>query len=148
MAKREGGLLLLALGIVGLVVCRSAASAPAKPTPTPVPTPTAPAAPAGAAFQRLVGRWLRPDGGYILEIRSVSSEGKVDASYLNPRSIRVARAEAFLEAGRVTLFIELRDVNYPGSTYRLVHDGGRDVLEGVYFQALQQQTFDVAFVRR
>jgi len=145
MRKRDRERFLLILGIVGLLVSGVADSAPAKPAPTPVPTP--PASP-GAAFQRLVGRWLRPDGGYILEIRSVSPEGKIDASYLNPRSIRVARAEAFLEAGKVTLFIELRDVNYPGSTYRLVYDGGRDVLEGLYYQALQQQTFDVAFVRR
>ena len=48
----------------------------------------------------------------------------------------------------MTLFVELRDVNYPGSTYRLIYDGGRDVLTGTYFQALQQQTFEVEFVRR
>ena len=79
---------------------------------------------------------------------SVSPEGRVDASYRNPRSIRVARAEALREGEAVTLFVELRDTNYPGSTYRLVYLPGRDVLEGTYFQALQQQTFDVAFVRR
>ena len=35
-----------------------------------------------------------------------------------------------------------------GSTYKLVYDPGRDVLGGLYFQAVQQQTFDVEFVRR
>ncbi len=39
-------------------------------------------------------------------------------------------------------------MNYPGSTYKLVYDPGRDVLGGLYFQAVQQQTFDVEFVRR
>jgi len=39
-------------------------------------------------------------------------------------------------------------VNYPGSTYRLTYDPGRDVLAGLYFQAIEQQTFDVEFVRR
>ena len=107
-----------------------------------VPTPEAP------GFERLVGRWLRPDGGYILEIRSISSEGVVDATYLNPRPIRVARAEASRMGDGMTLFVELRDVNYPGSTYRLLYDRGRDMLAGSYFQALQQQTFDVEFVRR
>jgi len=81
-------------------------------------------------------------------IRSVSAEGAVDASYLNPRPIRVARAEASRMGDGMTLFVELRDVNYPGSTYRLIYDGGRDVLTGTYFQALQQQTFEVEFVRR
>jgi hypothetical protein len=48
----------------------------------------------------------------------------------------------------VQLFIELRDANYPGSTYRLRYDAGRDVLEGAYFQAVERQTYDVSFVRR
>ena len=39
-------------------------------------------------------------------------------------------------------------MNYPGSTYKLIYDPARDVLAGLYFQALQQQTFDVEFVRR
>ena len=42
-------------------------------------------------FENLIGRWLRPDGGYIIEIRSVSADGRMDAAYLNPRSINVAR---------------------------------------------------------
>src|SRR5262245_48220081 len=29
-------------------------------------------------FQKLKGRWLRPDGGYVLEIRSIDSTGAVD----------------------------------------------------------------------
>ena len=104
--------------------------------------------PAAAGFDRLVARWLREDGGYILEVRAVSPQGAVDASYFNPRPITVAKAEAFSENGAVTLFVELRAPNYPGSTYRLVYDAPRDVLVGTYFQALQKQTFDVLFVRR
>ena len=134
--------------------------APAAPvaeaTPAPVPSTQAPAPPGApapatptvAGFEKLTGRWLRPDGGYILEIRSISPEGKVDAAYLNPRPIRVARAEALQQGGALALFVELRDVNYPGSTYKLIYDPARDVLAGLYFQALQQQTFDVEFVRR
>lgn len=127
------------------------------PAPAPAPASAAPSAPevlpavpvpAVAGFDRLEGRWLRPDGGYVLEVRSVSPGGKVDAAYLNPRPVRVARAEALREGGVLTLFVELRDVNYPGSTYKLVYDPGRDVLGGLYFQAVQQQTFDVEFVRR
>lgn len=122
-------------------------------TSLPATAPTAPAAPSAAPaavveLDRLKGRWLRADGGYILEVRSISPEGKVDAAYLNPRPIHVARAEALRQGEVLTLFVELRDANYPGSTYRLTYDSGRDVLAGLYFQALQQQTFDVEFVRR
>lgn len=39
-------------------------------------------------------------------------------------------------------------MNYPGSTYKLIYDPSRDVLAGLYFQAMQQQTFDVEFVRQ
>ena len=33
---------------------------------------------AGGSFDKLNGRWLRPDGGYVLEIRSVDASGKID----------------------------------------------------------------------
>mgnify|MGYP001021980979 FL=1 len=122
-------------------------------TSLPATAPTAPAVPSAASaavveLDRLKGRWLRADGGYILEVRSISPEGKVDAAYLNPRPIHVARAEALRQGEALTLFVELRDANYPGSTYRLTYDPARDVLAGLYFQALEQQTFDVEFVRR
>jgi hypothetical protein len=99
-------------------------------------------------FQRLRGRWERTDGGYVLEIRSVSADGRVAVAYLNPRPIHVAQAEASRQGGVLSLFIELQDVNYPGSCYYLGYDAARDVLEGTYFQAVEKQTFDVSFVRR
>ena len=100
------------------------------------------------ASERLVGRWVRPDGGYVLEIRSAQAGGRLDAAYLNPRSIKVSRAEWRREDGRLLVSVELRDVNYPGSTYNLryVPDQGR--LVGAYYQAVQRQTFDVEFVRQ
>lgn len=117
---------------------------------SPAVTTTSPPAGTGAAtpLQRLAGRWLRTDGGYVLEIRGVAAGGKVDAAYFNPRPIHVARAEASQDGAAVRLFVELRDVNYPGSTYSLSYDPGRDVLEGAYFQAMERQTYDVSFVRR
>jgi len=97
--------------------------------------------------QRLVGRWVRPDGGYILELRDVKKEGSVQASYFNPRTINVSRAEVGRTDGSLTVFVELRDVNYPGSAYNLRYDPKTDRLIGTYFQAVQRQTFDVEFVR-
>jgi len=100
-----------------------------------------------AAFQQLEGRWQRGDGGYVLDIRGVDAEGKLTVSYLNPRPINVARAEASMLGPTLRVFIELRDVNYPGSTYQLSYDPADDSLKGSYFQAALRETYDVVFVR-
>ena len=49
--------------------------------------------------------------------------------------------------GRLMIFVELRDVNYPGSQYDLHYDPKTDRLTGTYFQAIQRETFAVEFVR-
>jgi hypothetical protein len=122
--------------------------------PSPGPSPVSPAAGVSAPSmqevspERLVGRWLRSDGGYVLEIRRAEPDGRLDAAYLNPRSIHVARAEWRREGDSLTVFIELRDVNYPGSTYRLAFSPGPDRLTGAYFQAVERHTFDVMFMRQ
>jgi hypothetical protein len=99
------------------------------------------------AFENLVGRWVRPDGGYVMEIRGVDVDGKMDLAYLNPRPINVAHAKASREGGMTKLFVELRDEGYPGSTYTLSHDPQRHTLRGIYFQAAMGQRFEVLFVR-
>jgi hypothetical protein len=99
------------------------------------------------AFEKLRGRWLRDTGGYIIEIRNVEPGGKLDAAYFNPRSIHVGRAEAAQQGGAVKVSVELRDVNYPGSTYTLTYDSKNDRLVGRYYQAVTGETFDVYFVR-
>ncbi len=99
------------------------------------------------AFQRLQGRWQRTDGGYIIDIRSVDAAGKMLAAYYNPGPINVAKAEASLDGEQVKVFLELRDVNYPGSTYTLTYDPAGDQLAGAYFQAVEGATFEVSFAR-
>jgi hypothetical protein len=98
-------------------------------------------------FQRLAGRWLRTDGGYVLELRDINKDGSLKAAYFNPRPINVSRAELLRKEGNITLLVELRDVNYPGSTYNLRYDPENDRLKGTYFQAVQRETFDIEFVR-
>ena len=97
--------------------------------------------------QRLLGHWVRPDGGYILELNEIGKEGNLKAAYFNPRPINVARADWKRKQGVITVFVELRDVNYPGSKYNLQYDPKTDRLKGTYFQAIQRQTFDVEFMR-
>lgn len=106
-----------------------------------------PAATSRSEFQTLTGRWQRPDGGYVLEIKSIAVNGALDATYFNPKSIRVAKAEVSRDGGEMKVFIELRDVNYPGSIYSLTYDPAGDQLKGIYYQAAEKQRFEVAFVR-
>ena len=102
---------------------------------------------ANGGFDVLNGRWLRPDGGYVLEIRAVDPSGKIDGVYLNPKPINIAKAEATRDGSTVKVFVELRAPNYPGSTYTLTYDQEHDQLRGNYFQAVEQQNFNVFFVR-
>ncbi len=97
--------------------------------------------------QRLVGRWVRPDGGYILELREVQEGGSLKAAYFNPRPIKVSEAVWSRQEGKISVMIELRDVNYPGSTYNLRYDSKTDRLKGTYFQAVEKQTFAIEFTR-
>ncbi len=108
--------------------------------------------PAGAVasisgFEKLRGEWIRPDGGYVIEVRSISDGGKMDASYFNPKSINVHKAEASRDGAITKVFIELRDANYPGSTYDLAYDAQKDQLAGIYYHAGLRQSFDVIFRR-
>ncbi len=98
-------------------------------------------------FKKLIGRWQRPDGGYILDIKSVEPQGTMAAAYYNPQPINVARAEAKEVDGATKVFLELRGPGYPGSTYTLTYQPERDELEGVYFQAAMGAYYDVFFVR-
>jgi hypothetical protein len=43
--------------------------------------------------------------------------------------------------------VELRDMNYPGSIYRLRYDKATDRLKGTYFQAVERRTFNIEFMR-
>jgi hypothetical protein len=97
--------------------------------------------------QRLAGRWVRPDGGYVLELKEIGKDGTVKAAYFNPRPINVSRAEIRRSEAEITVFIELRDVNYPGSTYNLRYNPGIDRLTGTYFQAVQGETYRIEFIR-
>ena len=102
---------------------------------SPLPSPAVPggqsaatAVTATAGFGTLRGRWLRPDGGYILDIRDVDASGTMAAVYRNPRPIHVARAAASGDGATLQVFVELRAPGYPGSTYTLRYEPQRDQL--------------------
>lgn len=113
----------------------------------PVAAAPAPSTPANPSAAKVKGRWLRPDGGYILAVTSIDADGRAEAGYFNPNPIRVAWATVKSEGADLKLTVELRDTNYPGCIYKLTYLPEKDRLVGSYFQAQQQQTYEVEFVR-
>ena len=99
-------------------------------------------------FSLLVGEWIRPDGGYVINVRKIKADGSVDAGYFNPNMINVAEASVSEWKGLVKLFIKLDDTGYPGSTYTLFYYAEKDALAGFYYQAVIKQTFEVVFMRK
>ena len=100
-----------------------------------------------ADYRPLIGRWQRTDGGYVIEIRRVATDGAMQAAYFNPRPINVSWAKASEFKDHLKVEVELRDTGYPGSSYTLLYDPEKDALLGFYYQAVQKQNFDVIFVR-
>jgi hypothetical protein len=96
---------------------------------------------------KMCGRWQRPDGGYVLTIQDVAEDGMVTATYANPQPIHIARAQAMTKNGTTSLYVELRDRNYPGNYYTLDFDPVRDQFAGVYYHLGIQQKMEVQFER-
>jgi hypothetical protein len=94
----------------------------------------------------LLGRWLRPDGNYVIQIDAINDDGKLEAQYFNPRPINIARAEIIPDES-FRIFIEFDDRGYEGSSYDLIYDPAGDVLTGKYFQATYGQTYQIGFIR-
>ena len=136
--------------IIGAVVWRfsqnTSGSAPISSQQPISQSKTYPSAPQ-SDFNDLIGRWIRKDGGYVIEIKSIDANGKMDADYYNPRPINVSVAEASKDNNIVKVFIELRDVGYPGSSYSLAYIPSENMLIGIYYQAKLGQTFEVIFIK-
>jgi len=139
------GIVVIVVALVTLLYMRLSLKPGAEPV-APTVSPSA-AEPVLVEFEKLKGKWLRPDGGYVLEIKKLLPENALEAAYFNPNPIHVGKARLYKERGFVKVFVELQDVNYPGSTYTLIYDKENDQLCGMYYQATQQQEFQIAFER-
>jgi hypothetical protein len=130
--------------------CQKASKEAAQAATSAVPAAASKAAPASVPepVQKLLGKWLRADGGYVLELRSAEMSGVVQAAYFNPKSINVSRAIWMQGGTGFQVVVELNDVGYPGATYVLSHDAQSDRLVGKYNQPAMQQSFDIEFVRQ
>lgn len=160
-AARRGGAVLAASAalVAGVSACKKASlpspSAGAAASAPAAPPPAAPTAPSGAvttalpeAVRKVLGHWLRGDGGYVLELRRAEMSGVIEAYYFNPKSINVSRAIWMQGSTGLQVVVELTDVGYPGATYMLSYDAAADRLAGKYTQPQMQQTFDIEFVRQ
>lgn len=116
------------------------ATEPAQAAPAPAPA-------VAVEKSRIAGTWERTDAPYQLVISDISEDGTMKAIYLNPNPINVSKANWVDGKGVISIFVELQDVNYPGSNYTLTYFPDRDMLIGKYFQAVQGVTYDVAFSR-
>lgn len=98
-----------------------------------------------AAFEKIKGKWARTDGDYVLEFKKLMDNNVLDVAYYNPNPIHVGKARMYEERGFTKVFVELQDVNYPGSRYTLILDADKNRLVGNYFQATQQMDYEVSF---
>lgn len=99
-------------------------------------------------FELLTGEWLRTDGGYVIRVSDIKTNGQVKAEYFNPKPIHVAEATVSTQKDLMKLFIKLQDKGYQGSTYKLYYYEEKDALVGFYYQAAMDRTFDVIFLRK
>jgi len=95
----------------------------------------------------LVGDWVRTDAQYLIRITQVNDDGTMTTQYFNPNPINVGKANWESSYGNLKIIVEMRDVNYPGSTYTLNYLPDRDMLAGEYYQAVEGITFYVEFTR-
>src|SRR5262245_40757519 len=128
---------------LALAACsKSETKAPtAAATPAPAAAPANAPAPAQAVpepVRKMLGRWMRADGGYVLELRNAEMSGVVEAAYFNPKPIKVSRAVWMRGGEGLQVAVELNDVGYPGAMYVLTHDTQNDRLVGQYTQPAMQ----------
>ena len=108
----------------------------------------APAVVENIGIDVLKGTWVRPDGGYMIAIRTIAPNGQLEAMYFNPNPLPFAKAQAVQDGATLRAFFELRAGGYDGSTYELAYDPATDRLKGIYYQAVVKQKFEVSFVRK
>jgi hypothetical protein len=137
-----GGALILC---VALAFASSGVAEAQGPAPA---TKQAPAAPTPISFDLLKGHWVRPDGGYRIEVKSIGANGQIDAMYFNPRPLPFAKAQVTQDGSLLRVFLELQAGGYGGSTYELTYDAASDQLKGIYYQAVMKQRFEVVFARK
>jgi len=133
--------------VLVLIVALACAAAAQAPAPVTNGAPRAGVA-GNTDVEVLKGRWVRPDGGYTIVIKSIGPNDQLEVMYFNPNALPFAKAQAWREGTAPRAFFELRAGGYAGSTYELIYDPASDRLGGIYYQAVQKRKYDVYFERK
>jgi len=95
--------------------------------------------------EKLLGRWMRTDGEYTLEVKAIKGDSYLAVAYFNPNPIHCEKGTYAMEGGALKIHVLLNDTGYPKCTYDLEYDDEKKILFGAYFQAAAGQTYHVVF---
>jgi hypothetical protein len=93
------------------------------------------------------GVWGRTDGAGEINISEVLDNGLLTATFCNPKSINIEKAVWTNSSEVLRIYILFREDNYPGSSFSLNYLAEKDLLLGVYFDALTNKSQTVTFKR-
>ena len=96
----------------------------------------------------IAGQWQRVDGGYLITVSDVQTDGRATVAYFNPHPIHIKEAAISTQKRLIKLYIKFQDKGYEGSTYTLYYFAEKDALVGFYYQALMDKTYEVIFTRK
>lgn len=96
------------------------------------------------ASKMLTGKWLRNDGVYSIEIKSVNKDGSMKVAYFNPDPIEVGQSTWMFKDKKLHIEVVLLGP-YQKSIYKLNYDVNKKNLSGTFYQAVAQQTYNVSF---
>lgn len=95
----------------------------------------------------LIGEWSASGTPKVIKIANALDNGKLDIKYFDPKDINISKASWLKTGTHLSILIELEDINYPLSSFKLNYLPDRDVLNGDFFDVAQNSTFPVEFVR-
>ncbi len=96
----------------------------------------------------LLGEWSRTDSIGILKITALFNTPKLKAGYFNPKAMNVGKANWTKTGTLLSVFVEFRDNECPGCSYKLNYNPQRDMLVGEYSKASNGFTLPVEFARK
>jgi hypothetical protein len=100
------------------------------------------------ASEKLTGKWLRADGPYTIEIKSVINDSVLEVGYFNPNPIPEVQGSWRMFDDKLKVSVVLNDQTYQGSFYDLTYNERSKNLVGTFYQARVKQAFDVYFTRK
>jgi hypothetical protein len=93
------------------------------------------------------GVWGRTDAVGEINISEVLNNGLLKATFYNPKMITIEKAVWTNSSDVLRIYILFREDKYPGSSFSLNYLPEKDLLLGVYFDALTNESHSVSFKR-